>query len=314
MRNAGVEDLTVEYGDDSNINIYGAVNCWVKGVENTIYLNDGIRMNVVLRVQIEGSYLHQAAWPVNGGAGYALSMAGGAGEVLIENNISSIHNKVMVARSAGAGSVVGYNYMDDGLISGQESWVEIGLNGSHMVGPHHMLFEGNWAFNADSDDTHGNSIYQVYFRNHLTGYRSKMTNIVNNNKVIDDINNKPGGNGPLRAAGAMAYSYWFSYIGNVLGLPGKTNFDPYLLGWDSQAGRTDPGVAETALLNGNYNYKTGSVDWADGASHTLPNSMYLTSKPAFFGNNPWPWVDPINGTTATLPAKARFDAGHPNSP
>ena len=51
----------------------------------------------------------------------------------------------MVSRSAGAGSVVAYNYMDDGYIGGQEAWLEIGLNGSHMVGSHHMLFEGNYA-------------------------------------------------------------------------------------------------------------------------------------------------------------------------
>ena len=45
---------------------------------------------------------------------------------------------------------------------------------------------------------------------------------------------------------------------------------------------------------------------------TIPNSMYLTSAPAFFGSNTWPWVDPTTGTTYTLPAKARFDAGTPN--
>src|SRR4051794_40514362 len=47
----------------------------------------------------------------------------------------------MVVRSSGAGSVVAHNYMDDGFISWQENWQEIGLNGSHMVGSHHMLFE-----------------------------------------------------------------------------------------------------------------------------------------------------------------------------
>ena len=31
-------------------------------------------------------------------------------------------------------------------------------------------------------------------------------------------------------------------------------------------------------------------------------------KPAFFGSNPWPWVDPNTGAVQTLPAKARFDA------
>ena len=41
--------------------------------------------------------------------------------------------------------------------------------------------------------------------------------------------------------------------------------------------------------------------------------MYLAAKPAFFGSNPWPWIDPTTGTTHTLPAKARYDAGTPNN-
>jgi hypothetical protein len=43
----------------------------------------------------------------------------------------------------------------------------------------------------------------------------------------------------------------------------------------------------------------------------IPNSMYLTAKPAFFGHYPWPWVNPTTGATYTLPAKARYDAGTP---
>ena len=59
------------------------------------------------------------------------------------------------------------------------------------------------------------------------------------------------------------------------------------------------------------------VVWASGA-HAMPPSFYLTSKPAFFGNYVWPWVEPTASTAAgrvgTLPAKARFDAGTPFAP
>jgi hypothetical protein len=44
----------------------------------------------------------------------------------------------------------------------------------------------------------------------------------------------------------------------------------------------------------------------------LPDSLYLAKKPAFFGNHPWPWVDPTGTTMVhTLPARARYDAGTP---
>ena len=126
-------------------------------------------------MQFEEFYVHNAAWPVNGGGGYAISLSQGSSEALIENGISVLANKVMVARSSGAGSVVAYNYTDDGYINGSDAWIEVGVNGSHMVGSHRMLFEGNYSFNTDSDQTHGNSIYHTYFRNYLSGYRKPFT-------------------------------------------------------------------------------------------------------------------------------------------
>ena len=78
---------------------------------------------------------------------------------------------------------------------------------------------------------------------------------------------------------------------------------------------------QTQLRQGNWDWVTKSQTWLgiggtqgspNGSPQTIPNSMYLTSAPAFFGTNIWPWVDPSTGTTYVLPAKARFDAGRPN--
>src|SRR5260370_4761947 len=112
----------------------------------------------------------------------------------------------MVDRSAGAGSVIGYNYMDDGYINGSDGWVEVGLNASHMVGPHHVLFEGNQSFNADSDQTHGNSIYMTFFRNWLTGYRAPFTAL--DGLKIDDTT---GSSRLLRVASPHPYAYRSSF-------------------------------------------------------------------------------------------------------
>ena len=70
---------------------------------------------------------------------------------------------------------------------------------------------------------------------------------------------------------------------------------------------TDPQSAATSLRDGNFDYVTNTVKW-DRPPQTIPNSLYLTSKPAFFGNCQWPWVDPLGSTKLyTLPARARFD-------
>src|ERR1700748_3812164 len=84
------------------------------------------------------------------------------------------------------------------------TWVEVGLNASHMAGPHHVLFEGNYSQNFDSDYTHGNATYLTVFRNSLSGQRRSFTD---------------GGN--IRTVGLAYGSWWDTFIGNVLGRPGK---------------------------------------------------------------------------------------------
>jgi hypothetical protein len=62
------------------------------------------------------------------------------------------------------------------------------------------------------------------------------------------------------------------------------------------------------VREGNYDFVTKQAHWTGGAK-TLANSLYLTSKPAFFGTNRWPWVDPTGAPPLhSLPARARFDA------
>jgi len=120
----------------------------------------------------------------------------------------------------------------------------------------------------------------------------------------------------------MYGSWWHTFIGNVLGVSGgmggwtydkgiwELGYDPSQ--WDQDP---DPKVLSTTLRDGNFDYLTNSVHW-DRVAQALPDSLYLSGKPAFFGSNPWPWVDGSNSTLplpGTLPARTRFDAGTPNS-
>jgi hypothetical protein len=215
--------------------------------------------------------------------------------------------------------------MDMGYINTIGGWIEAGLNASHMVGSHHVLFEGNYGHNAESDQTHGNAIYHTFFRNHLRGIRASFDNQAGG--TIDDATQSR--NKPKRCAGLMAYSYWMSFVGNVLGaseqmagwvyettlVGGKPGI--WMLGWDGlNPYPTDADVSATTLRHGNFDYVTNTVIWDPAiTNHTLPNSLYLTQKPAFFdagSGYTWPWVDPMGATKLyVLPAKARYDAGTP---
>jgi hypothetical protein len=305
VRGASVEDLRMTGGSDGTLRFLASAYSWARNVEVPAWLGEGIAINLSLGVTVRDSYVHDAVWPNPGGGGYALSLANGSTDALVENNVLVRANKVMVARSAGAGSVVGYNYMDDGFIDYNKEWQEVGLNGSHMVGPHHMLFEGNQAFNYDSDNTHGSAIYHTVFRNHLTGFRRSYTGL---------------GNG--RTVGLAYGSYWHTIVGNVLGTPGAmggwiyedTATEPnsraiWRLGyeaihWEQDA---DPQVAATTIREGNWDYLRNASDAAPALA--LPSSLYLSTRPSWWPTcEPWPWVTPESATKlGRLPARARAD-------
>jgi hypothetical protein len=319
IRGVQVEDLTLEGGTDGNILVTTAAYSGVRNVECAHYGNPCVDMkNGVFRFQIRDSNIHHTNIPVPGGGGYALSARGGASEILIENNIIVYANKLMAFRASGAGSVVGYNYTANSLISYDMQFTEVGLNGSHFPGPHHILFEGNESHNYDSDFTFGSSIYMTILRNNLLGERRSYPLTGQGGRAA-------------RAAGLGAQSWWHAFIGNVLGKPGldptkwiyedlcdgtmTTNdvacawkYAIWRLGYSgigSQLGSTL--TRERAIRQGNFDYLTNSVRW-DTSPAAIPNSYYLTAKPEFFGDMPWPWVDPTGAVkTHTLPAKLRYE-------
>lgn len=323
VKSAGLEDLHVyggEGGDGGgNVRIDLATQSWVKNVESEYSLGSSVSLNSAFRCVVRDSYLHHSKNPNPGGGGYGFSINGASSDNLIENNISWNFNKVIVMRASGGGNVVAYNYFEDGYGEGYPTYVETGLNASHMTTPHFELFEGNEAFNIDADARWGNSVYITYFRNHATSLRRSLGGL-----KLSDVGNR-------RAIGAMAGHYWYSFIGNVLGFAGMRpepagsafvyegappwGDDPvplWKLGYPDPTGTpnvvVDAQVAATAIREGNFDYFTNQVRW-DHSAQPIPSSLYLTSKPAFFGDNPWPWVDPLGGTKLhTLPARARFDS------
>lgn len=321
VRDAGIEDMTLTGGSEGNVSFSAAAYSWAKNIECTLYGIPCVDITHSFRLEIRDSVIRRTIHPYPGGAGYGLSLQQGTAEVLIENNIITEANKVIVVRSAGAGSVVGYNYMDNAHIGNYPGWMEVGLNASHMVGSHHVLFEGNQSFNYDSDDTWGGSLAMTIFRNHLTGRRRDYPNVDN-----------------VRAAGLAFGSWWHTFIGNVLGEPGRMDgwiyedpgdgtyghatsrwggrFTIWKLGYAPGAwGQApDPMVRSTVVRDGNFDYVTNSVKW-DREPQPLPDSLYLTGKPAFFGNLPWPWVNPTASVKLnSLPAQLRFESLVPTAP
>lgn len=352
---AGLENLSVLRGPNGIIEMALCTGCWIKNVEAGEFYNGGITVSYSSRSELNTIWVHHCWDSVNSGGEYPISLDGASTEILITNWITNYAGKGMVGRAGGAGSVISYGYQDDTMYdkwSGIGSYfVDMGVNASHYSGPHHVLFEGNWGDNLDSDSTHGSSQWITFFRNQGTGLRTAFVDPSCNLTVNDFTGAGYTGStctsnatGPQRGAGPMAYSYQFAYVGNVLGLTGKTttgNGWTYQGDWNGNrmwapgwwnfgTGGNDPnmtaGNGNTFLFrSGNYDYVNGAINlWQTGYSQTLPNSLYLTSAPSFFGAGAsctytWPWVTPTGSTPIQsnscsgpgLPAQARWAAGTP---
>jgi hypothetical protein len=154
------------------------------------------------------SYIHTSDDPNPGGGGHLLGPGQGSADNLIENNIVMSGNKVMLMRASGGGNVIGYNYMKDSFGAGYPTIVETGLNAAHMATAQMELFEGHQSFNFDADATWGNQAYITALRNHLTGMRRSVPPL-----NLADIDNR-------RAIGLTVNSWWYRFVGNVLGYAG----------------------------------------------------------------------------------------------
>ncbi|MCW5952317.1 MAG: hypothetical protein KIT69_08675, partial [Propionibacteriaceae bacterium] len=254
-------------------------------------------------------------------AGYLTGLHFGASENLIENNILWQGNKLVVVRASGGGNVFAYNYLEDGYGAGYLDIPEVGLNAAHYTTPHMELLEGNQSFNAVGESYWGNSVYITLFRNHLTGTRRDVGGLGLTDEVL------------RRVVVLDRYSYFYNLVGNIAGAPdmalqgaqdafvaegtdenlGDHIVPMWLIGHSGEDADEpiNPRVAETTIRHGNYDFVSRETVWQDGLPRELPPSLYLTEKPAFFGDHPWPWVLPEQGgTTLTLPARERFDRMH----
>jgi hypothetical protein len=347
LSQAGVENLTIQRPTNGGVNFQFCAYCWTKNVEVIGWSGGGTNYNYSVRDQMDTTLVNNCGDSVNNGAEYPVGIQDASTEIYVVNSITTGCGKGMVGKT-GAAAVIAYSYFDhtmyDSFSGIGDYWMDMGANGSHFSGTHHYLFEGNWADNLDNDDTHGNAIYHVYFRNWGTALRSSFTDPsipATVNDATDTAkacgttgagscsNNAPG---PLRAAGPMLHTYWLAYVGNVMGTSGvttsgngwtytgdySTNKHIWQPGWNADA--NNPTKSDTNLnggtgtylfRHGNYDYVNGSiVDWQAGYTQSLPNSLYLASAPAFFSAGAsctytWPWV----ASTASPPIKSNSCSG-----
>ena len=300
--NSGIEDLKVvllQYGAGaSNIAISGAAYSWIKNIETYNTVRYHVRIDTSLGVEIRDSYFHnQIANDYSSNSGYGVAFYNNNSDALVENNIFDYVRHAVTFSNGGLGSVVAYNYVN--RVFGDNAQTNKTLGEAmltHGTQPIHILFEGNMVGGMGLDNVWGGSKYITIFRNYASKYGL-------------DWSGSPFLYG-LIAFQVNAHNYYTNFVGNVMGRPGDTG-DSLSVGCNDYYGCpwTDPNVSATILRHGNYDYVSGTVQWDAGTSdHNIPNSLYLNSKPSFFGNNdPWPPIGPdVSGYAVNIPAKDRF--------
>lgn len=333
LRYSGLESLKIySFSDNGHdiISVNQAAFCWITGCETDGTKNGWggkhVRMyGQTYRCNFSGNYHHHSNRYDQGGNAYGFVYSGS--DHLIENNVMRSLNKPIFGENSSGGNVVAYNYCDEAVIGGLNSdWQEAAIS-THAAFCHNDLIEGNYTPNMGVDATHGNNGWFVYFRNHAFGANSSGTSGTYQRALFVD--------GWQREITSIGNVLWKSGVAcDYLGVPYPNGVNAvyngptwiYLLGSNAWTLGTGNKPGADNMDNGysaanfyrhlDWDYKQNAqYDNPANAVKTLPDSLYRTTKPAWWGAGTWPWVNPSGATkTYSLPAKVRYDAGTPTAP
>ena len=309
---SGVENLSLtnsagSFGSGRCFDIAGADQCWIKnckayglGVQGP--LNAFVYMYCSSRVEIRRcDFSHSTSY---GSSTYGLASVHCSG-LLIEDNV--FHDLPNVwPMMATSGSAFAYNYFFYEPYQSDAFLSQIVFHhGSHN---HYNLFEGNWLpthFNDASDDgNRSHSRNSVYMRQRLLGW--------------DEY---PFPNGKEDNCHAISFQHHHDrtvIVGCVMGHLGtQTRYDQTSgdVGGVNSIFNADAVTRATMFRKHNYNTVNLGIPAGEALSgnEAIPASYLHSAKPAWFGNRPWPWCDPLNyvqaNTPTNLPAGFRIVFG-----
>jgi PKD repeat protein len=321
LYHAGVENIHIRTAagpsDGQGVLFMHCAYCWVKNCEMESSPRRGIALRYgVYGCEVRHNYIHNHSTDsFSQDNRYGIFIYSNSDDNLIEDNIVYYTLAGLVFEVGCSGNVIAYNYFNTTRLGSQE-WKTADVC-THAPHPYMNLYEGNVLGMLAFDVYHGSASHQVVYRNWM--HTQNPDWFVNQARM---------------AIGCDGWNRYCSFVGNVLGYPNMValeapwpvyyeqlpstgdyeRVDIWKVGlWCNADGTPeangDPLTVSTAIRHGNYDYVRNQTEWSSSISeHTLPNSLYLTSKPAWFGSMAWPAIGPdatpMNGTT---PAKWRFE-------
>ncbi len=291
MTGVGIEDLHIkrlDHAEDSIIALRRCENCWVTNCETEYCMRNHIGVGLSRHVTVQSCYIHHAHDYGGGGRGYGVGLADCTSDCLVQNNIFHTLRHAMITQTGANGNVYAYNYSFDsaGCGSGGKSYwhsTDISIHGHY---PYATLFEGNIVQQACVADYWGPAGPRMtLFRNRVAAPE----------KETDRARQRRLGITRVRMGISVDdYSHMTNVIGNTLTEGAELEVEK---------------SCRDCLVEGNL--IGGKVVWNSVRPGRLPASLYLSQKPHFWGNKPWPGigtdVDGLNRSRMiTLPAQDWF--------
>ncbi len=337
---AGVEDLTAYNNNTGSYTVFSLIAtayCWLKNVESGWADGDHINIDSSARCEVRECYLHDGYLHGPGTYDDTLKIQGHTSGDLIENNIfRRLHLSIFL--NAACGNVFAYNFMTNGFDSNCTDCMiaDTTTHGAHSL---MNLYEGNVQTAFSQDGIWGTSTHGTLLRNFVAGNNWVCPPYIGRGpEQTNSFVKQTQYNHPIQLAG-FANSRYFNVVGNVLGTlnmginqPPLTGPPVYMLiapqtristqgaiftlgySFGSDTG-TDPNDNNqpwlTMINQGNWDFVSKSQTFSNSIpDHVIPQSYYLTSKPAWFYCMAWPPIDPTTGNTnfmaALIPAQYRY--------
>lgn len=314
--NIGIENINFEQHSSA---VMGAMirydpctGNWIKDCRFNLPKSRAIQASGAVRCEFTGNdFVKAGAYTVN--AGYAMECTH-IGGCLIENNaVNEFYISAILENSSY--NVIAYN----GFMWGhaQTAGTQITDTSTHAAFCCMNLWEGNKAQRGALDFYHGTSGLNTFFRNHFAGTDTNITG----NRICLSIDAYCQSNNVVGNVFSDPSLFWYSAVttynfANTSNLVMRIGYPE--IGnnrWPSGAGANngtyDIGVTNTLILTGNR-YVNESSQWETYwhpsiADHSIPQSLFRSQKPAYWGTWTWPPIGPdVQGYTNTIPAVARL--------
>jgi hypothetical protein len=281
--------------------VTGMRDVLVQRVKVWNHANYGMHFEESVNVQVEGCWVDKGGGGGSNGAGLLLDTCSFS---LFQDNIILNNFPTVEVNKSSVGNAFFANY-------GMNTNNTLGFDVNH--GPHnsHNLYEANIANSFGSDSYFGSQGPDVFVRNwghgiytggttNEIGYTWAMKRMSYKNVYLNNVSGTTN-----KTMGYSGFSDGFPNMGNNTFI----GYGPPWADWHTAAGppgfqEFDTNVNFTATRYGNYDFFSHSIPAEQAlGGNTVSNSYLHPSAPSWWGNCPWPAIDPV-----TTPARLATNA------